>query len=55
MVFGCAAAVLGTITFSTGFKSPAFTSPADGFNKTCLFRWNGTHLVLVSVSPDVPN
>jgi hypothetical protein len=46
---------LGTITWDTLYKMATFTKPATGFNRTATFIYNGTTLVEVNCSPEVPN
>lgn len=46
---------LGTITWDTLYKMASFTKPANGFNRTVTFYYNGTNWVEVNCSPEVPN
>jgi hypothetical protein len=47
---------LGTITWDAVFKMPAFTSPANGFNRSVTFAFDGTNwLQRYQSAADVPN
>lgn len=47
---------LGGVTFDTAYKLAAWTSPADTFSRSIVFKYNGTNWVEQSRTPaDVPN
>lgn len=48
--------ILGAITWNAVFKKPADTKPANGFNRSYLYLWDGSAWVFQFVSgADVPN
>jgi hypothetical protein len=47
---------LGSATFAAAYKLASWVQPANGFNRSITFRWNGTSWVEISRTPaDVPN
>lgn len=47
---------LGAVTWSSAYKLAAWTSPADTFNRTISYRYDGTNFIEVGrTTADVPN
>ncbi len=47
---------LTNTTFVAGYKAPALTLPATGFQRTYLWLWDGTNAILqAQTAADVPN
>lgn len=47
---------LGAMSFDTAFKASSWTQPANGFNRSITFRYNGTNWIEIGrTAADVPN
>lgn len=47
--------VLGTVTWNAVFKVSSWTSPANGFQRSIAFYYDGTNWIQTFVGVDVPN
>ncbi len=51
-----AGSALGTVTFNSVFKMSTFSLPANGFNRTWQFHFDGTNWIMrYQTAADVPN
>lgn len=55
-IYNASGGAMGAITWGTGaFKMSAWTNPANGFNRTIRFRYDGSFWVQEIPNVDVPN